>query len=205
MQGISEYNPGPGEYEIVPSEYQRKADGTDLASGSEDGDEPMWHRFDVKRKTGDPVLEIVEDRRGMEGIIDVSGRQFLLRPPDEAPLMAFSRQGGLVSKSTTLRNTATDEMLGSWKKKHILSRNWVFRDTNDEPRFVAARPWEFGTNSQTYRLRSANGGEIGRFNLLRKEKVVAYEADVTLESSSIPPEIILAVVCGIFNAKRRTR
>lgn len=67
MRGISGFNPGAGEYEIVPSEYQRNADPTDLASGSEDDDVPMWHRFDVKRTTGDPVLEVVEGRRGMGG------------------------------------------------------------------------------------------------------------------------------------------
>lgn len=205
MQGIRGFDPGQGEYEIVPSEFQRNADRAALQSGSEAGDVPMWHRFDVKRKRGGPVLEVVEDRRGMEGMIDVSGRQFLLRPPDEAPVMALSRQGGWGWNPTTLRNTATDEVLGAWKQKHVLSRSYEFRDANDQRQFVAARPLEFGTSLQTYRLRSANGDEIGELNLRKKGEVVAYEADVTVERSSIPPEITLAVVCGIFRSQRTSR
>lgn len=119
--------------------------------------------------------------------------------------MAFTRQSGWHWKPTTLRNTATDEVIGSWKKKHVLSRKWVFRDANEAPQFVAARPWQFGRSSQTYRLESANGGEIGRFNLREKEGVIAYEAEITLEASSVPPEISLAVVCDIFRARRSPR
>lgn len=205
LRGIPSLDLDPGEYTIVPSEWRRDVNAQidNLTSGSGKGDEPMWHLYNVETAHGRRILEVVDDRRGMEGTFDVSGQQFLLRSPDEEPLMAFTRDSAKIGSSTTLRAIDSGEVLGSWEMTSTLRQHWEFRDANQNPRISVQRQWSLsGLVSPTYQLTSAAGDAIGEFDM--RQDGLFYEADVTLGQSPISPEISLALVCGIFWAMNQS-
>lgn len=198
IQGLDSFDPGPGEYAIVPSEwcYDMGAQLGNLTSGSE-GDTPMWHLYNVETARGRRVLEVFDDRRGMSGTFDTSGRQFLLQTPDGDPLMAFEREGAAIGTPTTLRAIETGETLGSWETTSMLTRNWQLWDGGGTLRLDVKRKWSLdGLFYPTYRFVAVGGDVVGRLDM--RQEGLFYEADVTIERSAIPPAICLALACGIF-------
>lgn len=205
LQGIPSFDPTHGEYEIVPSEWRRdvSAQIDNLTSTSGEGGEPMWHLYNVETARGRRILEVVEDRRGMEGTFDISGQQFLLRTPDGEPLMVFSRADAAIGSTTTLRAIHSGEVLGSWEMTSMLQQNWEFRDPTQQRRIAIKRRWSLsGLLYPKYRLKSVNGDDVGRIDM--RQDGLFYEADVALKRSSIPPEISLALSCGIFWAMNQS-
>ena len=203
IRGVSTLNLDPGEYVIEPAEWRRDANQqlSNLTPGSGEGGEPIWHLHDVARSDGTTVLEVLEDRRAMEGTFQTSGRQFLFRSPDGEPLMAYEREGYMVGTNTTLEDLTTEEVLGSWKAPGLLSRlfkgRWELTDPGGNRHVSAKRKWSLGSlQYPSFNLTSVESSGIGQLSM--KRDGLFYSMDVTLERSSIPTEIILAMAYGIL-------
>lgn len=199
MQGVSALNPGPGEYRIVPSEWRHDAGQqlSNLTSGSGEGDEAMWHLNDVQRPDGTVVMEVVDDRRAMEGTLDTGGRQFLFRSPDGTPLMAYEREGFRVGTAVTLVDVATSETLGSWDSSGLMMTSWDLSGPDGTHRARAKRTWSLrGLLYPSFALKSADGTEIGELSV--NQDGLFYSMDVTLERSAVPTDVLLAMAYGVF-------
>lgn len=201
--GVRDLDLVPGEYAFEPAEWRRDAKQQlgALGSGSGEDDEPVWHLHDVERADGTLVMEVVEDRRAMEGALQTSGRQFLFRSPGGDPLVAYEREGHVVGTTTTLEDSATGEVLASWEAPGLLSRlfksRWVLSDADGTRQAVAKRAWSLGSLSYpTYDLTVADGTDVG---VLAVERDGAFHRmDVTLERSPVPTGVLLAMAYGIF-------
>lgn len=150
IQGVPAIDLGPGTYAIEPAEWRRDAGQQlgNLTSGGGENGEPLWHIHDVERADGTRVLEVLEDRREMEGTFGTSGRQFLLRSPDGDPRMAYEREGAMVGTTSTLRDLGTEEVLASWGASGLLGRlrrsSWELTDPGGTRRASAKREWSLG-------------------------------------------------------------
>lgn len=198
MRGISGLDPRPGEYRIEPSEMK---EGLSNPIGepetTDDGEEvAMYHIQNVVDADGEVLVEVLDDRRTVEGL-SVEGQQFLFRSPDGEHLMALQREGAVVGSAMTLVDVSTGEELATCEMTSQLSRSWELRSPTDETVAVGKRKW--GLRSLLYprwAMTEDDGTAIGR--LAMSQSGLNYEMDVTLERSSIPTEVLLAWAYGMF-------
>ncbi|MFD1645243.1 hypothetical protein [Haloarchaeobius litoreus] len=189
-----------GEYRFEPADWRSDAGQVlgNVGSGSEDG-EPMWHLHDVVRADGRTVLEVLDDRRGMAGMLDTTGQQFLFRRPGGEPVMAYEHEGGLTAKGATLRAAGTDERLGSWEKTGRFFGDWELTDRDGRHVATASREWSLSDLFYpVFAMTSSAGHDIGALDLAQSG--LFYSAAVTLSPSEIQPELHLAFAYGIFRA-----
>lgn len=186
----------PGEYTVVPSDWRRDAGEQmrNVTSGSED-DGRMSHLHDVERADGTRVLEVVDDRRGMDGSLDTSGQQLLFRTPDGEPVMAFQRDGGLTG-SGSLRAVATDEVLASWEQSIPFVGSWKVFDGEGRRRATANREWSpKALMYPAHTVTTPDGGQAGRFAL--EQSGAFYNVGITVEPSAFPPEVLVALAYAV--------
>jgi hypothetical protein len=202
MQGLTSLDFDPGEYAIEPSEWRRDADQqlSNLTPDSGEGGEALWHIHNIELSGGARVMEVLEDRRAMEGL-ETSGRQFLFRSPDGEPVMAYEREGFAIGTATTLRDLTSEAVLASWKASGLLGRllraNWVLTDAGGDQRATAKRDWSLGALLYpTFAVTSVEGSDIGRFAAERDG--LFTRMDIELEPSPIPPAVLLAMAYGIL-------
>lgn len=203
MRGVSDLDLEPSDYVIEPAEWRRDANQqlSNLAAGSGEGEEPIWHLHNIDRPDGTRVMDIFEDRRAMEGTFRTSGRQFLFRLPDGDSLMAYEREGYMVGTTATLEDLTTGETLGSWKASGLLGRllrgRWELADPDGNRRANATRTWSLGAlQYPSFDLTSEEGTDVGRFSM--KRDGTFHSMDVTLERSLIPTEVVLAMSYGVL-------
>ncbi|PSQ16451.1 hypothetical protein BRD00_10700 [Halobacteriales archaeon QS_8_69_26] len=202
--GVSAIDLAPGDYRIVASEWRRDASAqlSNLTSGSGEGDEAIWHLHDIVRADGTTVMEVVDDRRAMEGL-SPSGRQFLFRSPDGTPLMAYEREGYMVGTGVTLQEVATGDVLGTWDGSSFLMTTWDLSDPDGNPWATAKRQWSLsGLVYPEYALTGADGSGIGDLSV--NQDGLFYSMDVSLGRCPVPAEVLLAMAYGIFWANSET-
>lgn len=202
IQGVSDFDPEPGEYTIRPAEWRRDAGAQlgNLTSGSGEGDEAVWHLNDVVGPDGTTVAEVCDDRRAMEGL-QTSGRQFLFRSPDGEELMAYEREGYTVGTTCTLEDCSTGEEIASWSASGLVAllfkSGWELSDADGNRHATAKREWSLGgLFYPTFDLRSDDGTDLGR--LSARQDGLFYEMDVELERSRVPTAVLLAMAYGVF-------
>jgi hypothetical protein len=189
-----------GEYRFEPADWRSDAGQVlgNVGSGSEDG-EPMWHLHDIVRADGGPVLEVLDDRRGMDGMLDTTGQQFLFRTPEGEPVMAYEHEDGLTAKGATLRAAKADELLGSWEKSGLFFGDWELTDGDGRQVATASRAWSLSDLFHPrFVVASSAGHDLGALDL--SQSGLFYAAAVTVPTSKIPPELHLAFTYGIFRA-----
>lgn len=200
MTGLRYFDLEPGEYTFVPSDWRTDVGQQldNLTSGSE-GDEPLWHIHDVEDADGNCRLEVLEDRRAMEGMLDTSGRQFLFWTPEGEPLMAFDRDGAQLGAPTTLRDLAAEEPLVTWERTSFTFGTWELRDADGGTVAKAKRKWSLGDLLYPLHVaRTTGGSEILRLDF--EQSGLFYEAEVTLDPavSPVPRPVALAFAYGVF-------
>lgn len=198
LRGIDQLDLSPGSYTIVPSEWRRDAGEqlSNITSGTGEDGEATWHLQDVQNAAGDTVLEVVDDRRAMEGTLSTSGQQFLLRSPEGEELMAFERGGAMRGAGATLRALDTDAVLASWEQSFPVFGSWTLADPDGTQVATAKRSWSLmNLMYPAHVLKTPDGTEFGRFEI--RQKGLFLSVDVTLETASVPTEVALAMVYGV--------
>lgn len=189
-----------GEYRIEPADWRSDAGEVlgSIGSGSEDG-EAMWHLHDILGPDGRTVLEVLDDRRGMEGLLDTTGRQFLFRTPAGDPVVAYEQEGGMMAKGATLHRAGTGEELGAWEKTGRFFGDWTLTDSEHRQVATASREWSLSDLFHPrFSLTSSAGNDLGALDLSQSR--LFYAATVGLRRSEIPAELHLTFAYGIFRA-----
>lgn len=189
-----------GRYSIEPADWRADAGEVlgSIGSGSEDG-EPMWHLHDIVGPDGRTLLEVLDDRRGMEGMLDTTDRQFLFRTPEGDPVMAYEQDGGMTAKGATLRTAGADELLGSWEKTGRLFGDWRLSDRDGRSVATASREWSLADLFYPrFAMTSSDGDDIGALDLTQSG--LFYAAHVTLPPTKIETGLHLAFAYGLFRA-----
>jgi hypothetical protein len=196
IRGIDGLDLATGAYTVVPSEWRKDAGEQlgNLTSGSGD-DGATWHLQDVEDETGTTVLEVVDDRREMEGL-SPSGRQFLFRTPDGTEQMVWERDGYTGWAPGTLLSVDTGDELARWTQSIPMFGSWTLSTPDGETVATANRSWSLSSLMYpAHALEAPDGTEFGRFEI--NQSGLFYEVDVEVTEARIPVEVALAMAYGV--------
>ena len=212
----------PGEYVVTPAErtLDREGEPRDALTEDVDPGEP-YHHFDVRGPGGEAFLEVVEDldstlvdrfgsgRRAHDG---VTYRHFLLRSPSGEPHLVLHRGG--VATTYALRATATGDVVSTWSKSLGFLGSWRLEDAEGRTRATLAKSRSLGdllslSRHGTYVVRSSDGADVARFERTSFESGFSAlrlsELAVTVERSTVPPEVCLALGVGVLLEAREAQ
>jgi hypothetical protein len=211
---------GAGEYALVPSERARDWQGElkDVLTGDVDPDDP-YHHFDVRGPDGEVLLEVVEDsdstlveRFGSGEYDGVTYRHFLFRSPSGDPLLVLHRGG--VATTYALRATESGVVVSTWSQSLGVFGSWKLADPEGTTRATLERSRSVSdlvslSGDATYVVRTPDGSEVARFERTRFETgfsaLTQSELSVTVERTTVRPEICLALGVGVLLEVRESR
>ncbi|MEF8852837.1 MAG: hypothetical protein V5A44_10395 [Haloarculaceae archaeon] len=222
LRGAPELDLGVGEYTITPSERapDREGELRSVLTGDVDPGKP-YHHFDVTGSGGETLLEVVEDfgstlvdrfgsgRRAYDG---VTYRHFLFRSPSGAPRLVLHRGG--VATTYALRATATGAVVSTWSKSLGFLGSWRLTGPEETTRATLKKSRSLGdlvslSRHGTYVVRSTDGSDVARFERTRFvngfSALTLSELAVTVERSTVPPEVCLALGVGVLLEARESR